>query len=54
MANICYSKACEIDGHFDCLAVRRLVSVELLDEDQHAREIEESAPELLGNLSILS
>lgn len=54
MANTCYSKACENNGHFNCLAMRRLVFEELLDKDQHAREMEESAPEILGNFRILS
>lgn len=50
MANIHCSKACENNGYFNCFAIGRLVYAQLLDKDQHAREMEE----ILGDFRILS
>lgn len=54
VANIHCSKACENNGYSNCFAIGRLAYAQLLDKDQHAREMEEPAPEILGDFRILS
>ena len=48
------SKACENNGSFNCVAAGRLVYVKLAHRDRSRREMEASAPEILGDSRILS
>ena len=54
MTSTSQSKARENNGSFNCFAIGRLVYTKLLDKDQHGGEMQESAPEILGDSRILS